>query len=200
MFRAAHKQWKVAILILIITSAPIKFRIVEMETGNWLNLNKRPCWDSISDPFAFEANIWTAGLCYLREVPAKLPIPLRVMASSAIGLKFGVLPTTHTTKQMRPWLFWLREKPKDRQFEPHVGIKMVQALGSLVYIYGLTKSSRCVSSPIFSFSSVISLCSRCRNNRLLSKNKSSGSCVSLLWLKLNWKKICKIFSWNSKVG
>ena len=32
MFRAAHKQWKVAILILINTSAPIKFRIVEMET------------------------------------------------------------------------------------------------------------------------------------------------------------------------
>ena len=32
MFRAAHKQWKVAFLILINTSAPIKFRIVEMET------------------------------------------------------------------------------------------------------------------------------------------------------------------------
>ena len=32
IFRAAHKQWKVAILILINTSAPIKFRIVEMET------------------------------------------------------------------------------------------------------------------------------------------------------------------------
>ena len=32
MFGAAHKQWKVAILILINTSAPIKFRIVEMET------------------------------------------------------------------------------------------------------------------------------------------------------------------------
>ena len=32
MFRAAHKQWKVAILILINTSVPIKFRIVEMET------------------------------------------------------------------------------------------------------------------------------------------------------------------------
>ena len=29
---AAHKQWKVAILILINTSAPIKFRIAEMET------------------------------------------------------------------------------------------------------------------------------------------------------------------------
>ena len=32
MFWAAHKQWKVAILILINTSVPIKFRIVEMET------------------------------------------------------------------------------------------------------------------------------------------------------------------------
>ena len=50
MFRAAHKQWEVAILILINTSASIKFRIVKM--NNWLNLNKRPCWDSIRDPFA----------------------------------------------------------------------------------------------------------------------------------------------------
>ena len=32
MFWAAHKQWKVDILILFNTSAPIKFRIVEMET------------------------------------------------------------------------------------------------------------------------------------------------------------------------
>ena len=31
----------------------------------WLNLNKRPCWDSIHDPFASEANPWTAGLRYL---------------------------------------------------------------------------------------------------------------------------------------
>ena len=37
MFLAAHEQWKVAILILINTSASIKFRIVEMD--NWLNLN-----------------------------------------------------------------------------------------------------------------------------------------------------------------
>ena len=40
-----------------------KFRIVEMD--NWLNLNKRPCWDSIHDPFASEANPWTARLRYL---------------------------------------------------------------------------------------------------------------------------------------
>ena len=52
-----------SILILINTSASIKFGIVEMD--NWLNLNKRPCWDSISDPFASEANPWTAGLHYL---------------------------------------------------------------------------------------------------------------------------------------
>ena len=32
---------------------------------NWLNLNKRPCWDSIRDPFVSEANPWTTGLCYL---------------------------------------------------------------------------------------------------------------------------------------
>ena len=61
MFRAAHKQWEVAILILINTSASIKFRIVEMD--NWLNLNKHRCWDSIRDPF--EANPWTAGLSIL---------------------------------------------------------------------------------------------------------------------------------------
>ena len=40
MFRASHKQWEVAILILINICASIKFRIVEMD--NWLNLNKRP--------------------------------------------------------------------------------------------------------------------------------------------------------------
>ena len=47
-------RWEVAIifLILINSSAPIKFRIVEMD--NCLNLNKRPCWDSVRDPFASE--------------------------------------------------------------------------------------------------------------------------------------------------
>ena len=54
MFRASHKQWKVAILLLINTSASTKFRIVEMD--NWLDLNKRPCWDSIHDPFTSKAN------------------------------------------------------------------------------------------------------------------------------------------------
>ena len=63
MFRASHKQWEVAILILINTSAAIKFRIVKMD--DWLNLNKRPCWDSIRDPFASEANPWNIGLRYL---------------------------------------------------------------------------------------------------------------------------------------
>ena len=36
-----------------------------MELDNWLNLNKRPCWDSIRDLFASEANSSTAGLRYL---------------------------------------------------------------------------------------------------------------------------------------
>ena len=36
---------------------------------------------------------------------------------------------------LKPRLFWLREKLKDPQFEPHAGIKMAQVLGSLVYIY-----------------------------------------------------------------
>ena len=67
MFRASHKQWEVAIQILINTSALIKFRIVEMD--NWLNLNKRSCWDSIRDPFAAsEANPWTTGLRYLPDI------------------------------------------------------------------------------------------------------------------------------------
>ena len=60
MFQASHKQWEVAILILINTSASIKFKIVSM--NNWLNLNKPPCWDSIRDPFVSEANPWAAGL------------------------------------------------------------------------------------------------------------------------------------------
>ena len=92
------------------------------------------------------------------------PIPLRVMALSAMGL-FGFLLTKcakTNAKQMRPrsscamrrftrvylyaqtavdasdepWVFWLREKLEDPQFEPHAGIKIAQVLGSLVYIYG----------------------------------------------------------------
>ena len=60
-------NWEVAILILSNTSASIKFRIVEMDNWLGLNLNKRPCWDSIRDPFASEANSWTAGLRYLLD-------------------------------------------------------------------------------------------------------------------------------------
>ena len=33
-----------------------------------------------------------------------------------------------------PWLFWLRERPEDPQFETHAGIKMAQVLGSPLYI------------------------------------------------------------------
>ena len=39
-----------------------------------------------------------------------------------------------------PWLFWLWERLQDPQFEPHVGIKMAQVLGSSVYIYGVLLS------------------------------------------------------------
>ena len=62
MFRASHKRWEVAILILINTSTSVKFRSVEMD--NWLNLNKPLCWDSICDPFTPEANPCTAELRY----------------------------------------------------------------------------------------------------------------------------------------
>ena len=34
-----------------------------------------------------------------------------------------------------PWLFWLREKPKDPLIQPHAGNKMAQVLGSLVYLW-----------------------------------------------------------------
>ena len=63
MFQASHKQWEVAILILINSSASVKIRIVKMD--NWPNLNKCPWWDLICDPFASEVNSWTAGLRYL---------------------------------------------------------------------------------------------------------------------------------------
>ena len=37
-----------------------------------LNLNKRPCWDSICTPFASRANPWMAGLRYLLSFCVKL--------------------------------------------------------------------------------------------------------------------------------
>ena len=33
-------------------------------------------------------------------------------------------------------LFWLQDKPEDPQFEPHARIKMVQVMGSPLYIGG----------------------------------------------------------------
>ena len=57
-----------SLLISVLT----KFRIVEM--ANWLNLNKRPCWDLIRDPFASEANLRTAGLRYLFTIKRMLKI------------------------------------------------------------------------------------------------------------------------------
>ena len=65
MFRAAHKQCEIAILILINTSVPNKFRMIIVKVDNWLNLNKRLCWDSIRVPFESEANPGTAELRYL---------------------------------------------------------------------------------------------------------------------------------------
>ena len=59
MFRAAHKQWEVAVLILI-------------KMDNWLNLNECPCWDSIRDPFRVQGrpmNRWTT-------LPPKILQPL----------------------------------------------------------------------------------------------------------------------------
>ena len=61
MFRASHKQWEVAILILINTSASIKFRIVEMD--NWLNLNKRTCLASETNHEPLE-DYATCNFCY----------------------------------------------------------------------------------------------------------------------------------------
>ena len=47
------------------------------EMDDWLNLNKPPCWDSIRDPYASEANPWTAGLRYLYvKKIASLSIPI----------------------------------------------------------------------------------------------------------------------------
>ena len=110
------------------------------------------------------------------------PIPPCEMASPPMGLNmgvFGFLPTTHTTANVKgckisvlhefvfmlrlqwmqvicapdkPRLFSLREKPKDPQFEPHAGIKMVQILGSLVYICGTNLVKTCLKNC---------LCSRC---------------------------------------
>ena len=50
-------------------------------------------------------------------------IPPLVIASSAM---------TYTPNES--WLFWLQEKSKDPQFESHGGIKVVQVLGSPLYI------------------------------------------------------------------
>ena len=83
MFRALHKQWEVAVLILINTSASIIFRTVKMD--NWLNLNKHPFLDSIRDPFASEASPWTTGL-----VLRYLPITICWFFSFGLNRPFGI--------------------------------------------------------------------------------------------------------------
>ena len=40
--------------------------------------------------------------------------------------------STYALDELR--VFWLQEKPKYPQFEPHAGINMAQVLGSPVYI------------------------------------------------------------------
>ena len=86
------------------------------------------------------------------------PIPPCVMASSAMELNlgvFGFLPPTHAKvnandkrvydplalvclhAQIAVQLFWLWEKPKDPQIQPHARIKMAQVLGSLVCIWAV---------------------------------------------------------------
>ena len=82
------------------------------------------------------------------------------MASSAMGLTLGFLPTKHaktnastifvrrfthvylhaqialdcTYAPDKSGLLWLREKPEDPQFERYVGMKVVQVLVSPLYI------------------------------------------------------------------
>ena len=41
----------------------IDLKMQNCEMDSQLNLNKHPCWDSIHDPFASDANSWTFGLC-----------------------------------------------------------------------------------------------------------------------------------------
>ena len=60
-------QWEVPILILIITSTLIKFRIGNDWRNAQLNprINKRPCWDLIHDTSRPKTYPWTARLRYL---------------------------------------------------------------------------------------------------------------------------------------
>ena len=59
--------------------------------GNWLNLNKRPCWDSIRDPLASEANPWTAGLRYL---------PIFPFTYNQIGTRHGLICSAEETRKI----------------------------------------------------------------------------------------------------
>ena len=49
-------------------------------------------------------------------------------------LRPQLMQVTYTPDKLQ--LFWLWEKPEDPQFEPHIGVKMVQVLGSPLYICG----------------------------------------------------------------
>ena len=108
--------------------------------------------------------------------------PCNCVVSHGLPGVFGFLPTTHaetdankmrsrsscavqrfkrvylpssdrsTYTRDKSWLFWLREIPKYLQLEPHAGIKMVQVLGSPVYICGFgSKPCICDQMDIFFF-------------------------------------------------
>ena len=66
--------------------------------------------------------------------------PCGVLRVFVFMLKLQYMQVTYAPDE--PRLFWLWEKLKDPQFEPHDGIKMVQVLGSLVYICGFTSELR----------------------------------------------------------
>ena len=109
-------------------------------------------------------------------------------------------------------IIWLRENPKDPQFEPHARIKMVQVLGSPLYICGITQ--------LFSFWSKMQILFQIVKN-LLVKIVGLSSCISLnadnsfdnretslvpgggyMKRKGKWNRgwACKKNSWQKKVG
>ena len=68
-------------------------KIQNCGNGNWLNLNKRPCWDSIRDPLASEANPWTTGLRYLL-VTRDCPLLYRIAGDIFFSLNVSNLRLT----------------------------------------------------------------------------------------------------------
>ena len=97
MFRASHKQWEVAILILINTSASIKFRIVEMD--NWLISTSAPAGTRSVTLSLPRQNPWTAGL-------HNLYFSLGLTKTCHLTSRITVLNhdwTDHNTKPISHW-------------------------------------------------------------------------------------------------